>query len=255
MCPWRCVAIVTVGLLLAGLGRSAEPYGDISDLKLNKAEDRMDVKSVPPPKDALVLFDGKGFDNWTHTNGKAVEWKLLDGGVMQVQPGKGNLITKQKFDGSFQLHVEFRVPYMPKSGGQGRGNSGVYLQGRYEVQILDSYGLKSKDNDCGGIYTVAAPATNACKAPTVWQSYDIEFTAPKCSDGKVTEPGRMTAYHNGVKIHDNVKLVKDGKPVMNTTAGLGGDVCKPGPIMLQDHGNPVQFRNVWLVPRMANGRR
>jgi len=238
---------MTAGMLLTGIGWSADFYGDISDLKLKKAEDAVNMKSVPAPKDALVLFDGKNLASWTTTGGKAAEWKLNDG-VMQVAPGKGNIVTKQKFDGSFKLHVEFRVPYMPKASGQGRGNSGVYLQGRYEVQILDSYGLKSKDNDCGGIYTVAAPKVNVCKAPTVWQSYDIEFTAPQCTDGKVTEPGRMTVYQNGVKIHDNVKLAKNGKPVTNTTAGLGGDVCKPGPIMLQDHGNLVQYRNIWLVP-------
>ena len=109
--------------------------------------------------------------------------------------------------------------------------------------MLDSYGLKSQNNDCGGIYSVAAPLVNACKAPTVWQSYDIEFTSPKCVDGKKSEPARMTVFHNGVKIHDEVKITTD-----NTTAGLGGDVCKPGPIMLQDHGNPVQFRNIWIVP-------
>ena len=111
------------------------------------------------------------------------------------------------------------MPYMPEGKGQGRGNSGVYVQGRYEVQVLDSYGLKSKNNDCGGIYRLAAPLVNACKAPTVWQSYDIEFTAPKCEDGKKVEPARMTVYHNGVKIHDNVRsLTMD-----NTTAGMGGD--------------------------------
>ena len=97
-------------------------------------------------------------------------------------------MTKQKFDGKFKLHVEFRVPYMPKATGQGRGNSGVYLQGRYEVQVLDSYGLKSQDNDCGGIYSVAAPLVNACKAPTVWQTYDIDFHAPECEDGKTANP-------------------------------------------------------------------
>jgi hypothetical protein len=252
MRTWRAIAVMTAAAALAGLGRgadsTADPYGDISDLKLAKPEDKVDVKSVPAPKDAVVLFDGKNFDKWIGRNGKPVEWQLRDG-VMQVRPRKGDIITKQKFDGSFKLHVEFRVPYMPKASGQGRGNSGVYLQGRYEVQVLDSYGLKSKDNDCGGIYTVAAPKVNACKAPTVWQSYDIEFTAPKCSDGKISEPGRMTVYHNGIKIHDDVKLVKGGKPVTNTTAGMGGDPCKPGPILLQDHGNPVQYRNIWLVPK------
>jgi hypothetical protein len=223
---------------------------DISDLKVAKPEDKEDVKPVPAPKGAVVLFDGKNLDGWLKADGKTpAAWKLV-GGAMQS--GGGNIITKEKFDGHFKLHVEFRVPYMPKATGQARGNSGVYLQGRYEVQVLDSYGLDSKDDDCGAIYKVSKPKVNACKAPTVWQSYDIEFTAPKCEDGKITQPARVTVYHNGVKIQDDVPLVhknKDGKdePVTNTTAGLGGDPCKPGPIMLQDHGNPVQFRNVWLL--------
>ncbi|MBL8798346.1 MAG: DUF1080 domain-containing protein [Planctomycetia bacterium] len=237
----RRLALACAGLCFATLAFAQ--YGDIGGVKLNKPEDKEDVKSVPPPKDAIVLFDGKSLDGWVKTNGKdKAHWKLLEGGVMQVQGG-GNIITEKTFDGSFKLHVEFRVPYMPDAKGQGRGNSGVYVQGRYEVQVLDSYGLNSKDNDCGGIYSVAAPKVNACKAPTVWQSYDIEFHAPKCADGKKTEPARITVYHNGVKIHDDQKIDKD-----NTTAGLGGDPCKPGPIMLQDHGNPVQFRNIWLVP-------
>ena len=236
------VCLSTVFCLAPALA-AQEPYGDISDVKLAKPEDKEDVKSVPPPSGALVLLDGSNLDSWVKTDGKtAAHWKLV-GAVMQVEKG-GNLITKQKFEGSFKLHVEFRVPYMPKATGQGRGNSGVYVQGRYEVQVLDSYGLQSKNNDCGGIYEIAAPLLNACKAPTVWQSYDIEFTAPKCADGKRTEYARMTVYHNGVKIHDNVEVKTD-----NTRAGLGGDPCIPGPIMLQDHGSPVQFRNIWLVQK------
>src|SRR5205085_8402964 len=127
--------------------------------------------------------------------------------------------------------------------GQGRGNSGVYVQGRYEVQVLDSYGLKSQNNDCGAIYGVAAPKVNACKAPTIWQSYDITFQAPKCENGKKVAPATITVFHNGILIHDNQAITVD-----NTTAGMGGDPCIPGPIMLQDHGNPVQYRNIWLLP-------
>jgi hypothetical protein len=225
---------------------------DISDLKVAKPEDKEDVKGTPPPKGATVLFDGKSLDGWLKADGKApAGWKLVGGGAMQS--GGGNIMTKDKFDGSFKLHVEFRVPYLPTKKGQERGNSGVYVQGRYEVQVLDSYGLESKDNDCGAIYEVSKPLVNACKAPTVWQSYDIEFTAPKCEDGKISEPAHITVHQNGVKIQDNVRLArkdKEGKEeiVTNTRAGLGGDPCKPGPILLQDHGNPVQFRNVWILP-------
>jgi 3-keto-disaccharide hydrolase len=237
----RATHLIWAAALAAGL--AADPYGDISDLKLNKPEDKVDVKSTPAPKDAVILFDGKNLDGWTKTDGKSpAEWDLVSGGVMQVKPGTGNIITRDKFDGSFKLHVEFRVPYMPGKQGQERGNSGVYVQGRYEVQVLDSYGLEAKDNDCGAIYEVSAPKVNACKAPTVWQSYDIEFTAPKCDGGQKTEPAHMTVHQNGILTQDDVKI-----PVDNTRAGLGGDVCTPGPIMLQDHGAVVQYRNIWLV--------
>jgi len=232
-----------IGLLGVVLGGAAlAQYGDLGDLKILKPEDKVDVKSTPAPQGAVVLFDGKSIDGWLKTNGKdKAHWKVLDTGAMQVEKG-GGIMSEKTFDGSFKLHVEFRVPYMPTAKGQGRGNSGVYVQGRYEVQVLDSYGLEIKNNDCGGIYELAAPLVNACKAPTVWQSYDIDFTAPKCVDGKKTEPARITVHHNGVKIHDDVKITLD-----NTRAGLGGDPCKPGPIMLQDHGNPVQYRNIWVV--------
>jgi hypothetical protein len=247
----RTTFALLLALALAGRAVAQEPFGSIADLKLANADDAKDMASVPAPREAVVLFDGKSLDGWTKRDGKApAAWKLLDGGTMQVGGG-GDIITKQKFDGKFRLHVEFRVPYMPKASGQGRGNSGVYLQGRYEVQVLDSYGLKSKDNDCGGIYGVAAPLTNACKAPTVWQTYDILFQAPTCKDGKVAEPAIVTVRHNGVLIHDKQRLARkkgDGEEIVtNTTAGMGGDPCTPGPILLQDHGNPVQFRNIWLV--------
>jgi hypothetical protein len=211
-------------------------------LKVAKPEDKVDVKSVPPPAGAIVLFDGKDLHQWVKTDGDApASWERTDAGAMQVKGG--GIKTRRTFDGHFKLHVEFRVPYMPKATGQGRGNSGVYLQGRYEVQVLDSYGLQSQDNDCGGIYKVAAPKVNACKAPTVWQSYDIDFHAPVFEGGKKVEPARISVVQNGVPIHEDVKI-----PLDNTVAGLGGDPSQPGPIMLQDHGNPVQYRNIWLLP-------
>ncbi len=230
-------------LVLGLAGAVYSQYGDISGVHLAVPEDGKDVAVTPAPEGAVILFDGKSLDGWLKRDGKApAGWKLVEGRAVQVN-GTGDIITARKFDGPFQLHVEFRVPYMPQAKGQARGNSGVYSHGRYEVQVLDSYGLKSQDNDCGGIYGVAAPRVNACKAPTVWQSYDIEFHPPVCRDGKKVEPARMTVHHNGVKIHDDVKITTD-----NTTAGMGGDPCTPGPIMLQDHGNPVQYRNIWLRP-------
>jgi hypothetical protein len=249
MKKWTGTVVAMTLLGFAALSASAQ-YGDIGDLKLLKPEDKEHVKSTPPPAAAIVLFDGKSLDNWVKARekGKPSTWKLVDG-AMQVSGG--DVMSKQQFSGDFKLHLEFRVPYEPKNKGQGRGNSGVYVQGRYEVQVLDSYGLKSGQGDCGGIYGVAAPKVNVCKAPTVWQSYDIEFQSPVCEDGKPVKPGRMTVYHNGVKIHDDVALerTEKGKKVIvtNTTAGLGGDPCAPGPIMLQDHGHPVQYRNIWFV--------
>ena len=220
----------------------ANPWKLDDSFKAAKPDDLKDAASTKPPEGAVVLFDGTDLSKWTKRDGKSeVKWTLKDG-VMEGVKGHGDIVTKEKFGGKFKLHLEFRVPYEPGNSGQGRGNSGVYLQGRYEVQILDSYGLKPGKNDCGAIYEIAAPAVNACKAPTVWQSYDIEFTAPTVENGKKTAPARMTVYQNGVKIHDDVAVTSD-----NTRAGAGGDISKLGPILLQDHGHPVQFRNVWLV--------
>jgi opacity protein-like surface antigen len=231
-----------------------DPYGGTGDLPIAKPEDKQDSPSVPAPEGAIVLFDGKSLDNWCKADLKVSEggaepkpatWKLVEGGFMQV--AGGNIMTRRTFGGSFHLHVEFRTPYMPNAKGQGRGNSGVYVHGRYEVQVLDSYGIpleKYQINDCGSIYSVAIAKANACKAPTVWQTYDIDFTSPKFENGKKVAAGRITVIHNGVKIHDNVEITKD-----NTTSGMGGDPGKPGPIMLQDHGNPVQYRNIWIVQK------
>jgi hypothetical protein len=235
-------ALCLLAIPFAAPAAAGDPWALNGAFKAAKPEDLKDAEGTKPPPGATVLFDGKDFSQWVKRDGKSeVKWTLKDG-VMEGVRGHGDIVTKDKFDGKFKLHVEFRVPYEPDGNGQDRGNSGVYVQGRYEVQILDSYGLKSQKNDCGAIYGVAAPKVNACKAPTVWQTYDIEFAAPKFENGKKTEPARMTVHHNGVKIHDDAPITVD-----NTTSGLGGDASKPGPIMLQDHGHPVQFRNVWLL--------
>jgi hypothetical protein len=191
-----------------------------------------------PPAEAIVLFNGRNFKQWEHTGkfaGKPIQWLLKDG-VMEVKKGKGSIVTKKKFT-NFKLHVEFRTPFMPDARGQGRGNSGVYLQERYEVQVLDSYALEGEDNECGGIYKIGKPLVNMCAPPTQWQTYDITFYAP--SDER--ENAQVTVVHNGVTIHDELKLPKP------TGGALNSDISKPGGIYLQDHGNPVQYRNIWLV--------
>jgi len=198
-----------------------------------------------PPRGAIVLFDGKNFDQWERIGGEAgkkeVRWKLLPGGAMEVVPGSGSIVTKKKFK-DFRLHIEFRTPFMPDARGQGRGNSGVYLQNRYEIQVLDSYGLEGRDNECGGIYTVAAPLVNMCSPPMQWQTYDVTFRVPRFDEkGSKTSDASLTMLHNGVTIHNRVKIP-------NPTGGaLDNKLSEPGGIYLQDHGNLVQFRNIWLV--------
>src|SRR3954453_2412814 len=156
--------------------------------------------------------------------------------------GRGDIMTARTF-GNFVLHLEFNVPYMPDARGQGRGNSGVYLTGNHELQVLDSYGLKCQDNECGAIYKQIAPAVNACKPPLQWQTYDITFHKARLEDGKVTRKARVTVVQNGVKIIDNAEIVP-------TPGGISNKVPegKDGPLLLQDHGNAVQYRNIWIKP-------
>ena len=199
-----------------------------------------------PPEGAVVLFNGKNFKEWKTADKKEgedqVNWELVDK-AMRVKPGTGSIITKKQFT-DVSLHIEFRSPFMPDARGQGRGNSGVYLQGRYEVQVLDSYGLEGLDNECGGIYTVKAPLVNMCAPPGQWQTYDITFSAPRFdSAGKMLSNPALTVLHNGVLIQDRTQAKGP------TTAALGGKATEPGPIYLQDHGNQVEYRNIWLIER------
>ena len=160
--------------------------------------------------------------------------------MVTVKPGSGDIQTEQKF-GSFKMHAEFNVPYMPDAKGQGRGNSGIYLDGIYELQVLDSYGLKLQSNDCGAIYQQVIPRVNACKPPLQWQTYDITFHKAKTEGDKVVKKARLTVVHNGITTIDDAEISP-------TPGGLGHKAGEDGPILLQDHGNEVQFRNFWIVP-------
>jgi len=193
-----------------------------------------------PVSQAEILFDGSDLSQWTHKKAKKARWKILANGAMEVVPKTGSLITKKSF-GDHRLHLEFRTPFMPDQRGQKRGNSGVYLQGRYEIQVLDSYGLEGRDNECGGIYKISQPRVNACAPPASWQTYDITFRAPRFDGkGKKTENARITVHHNGILIHEDLEL----------PSFTGGPVAKnealTGPLMLQDHSDLVQFRNIWV---------
>lgn len=202
--------------------------------------------SLPPG--AKVLFDGKDLSLWSRRgNAEPATWKVVDG---VVTAGGGDIQTRENFQ-DFRLHLEFMTPYMPDKHGQARGNSGVIVQSRYEIQVLDSYGKAVPGTgDCGAVYSQSAPLVNACKPPREWQSYDIVFRAPRFADGKMTEKPRVTVFQNGILVQNNTEI----QGFTASHNGFAGeDVSTPGPIVLQDHGNPVKYRNVWIVPLPAKG--
>jgi hypothetical protein len=206
-----------------------DPDGNkIVDLK--KTERKSPTLGAKPPQGAKVLFDGTTPDNFE--NGKIIEDNLL---------AASNPTSKAKFQ-DHTLHIEFRTPFMPLSRGQARGNSGVYMQGRYELQVLDSFGLDGATDECGGIYKISKPIVNACLPPLSWQTYDIDFTAAKYDGGKKVKNARCTIKHNGIVIHDDLELP-------NETPGKDKEGPEANSLFLQDHGNPVAFRNIWVVEK------
>lgn len=208
---------------------------------------------APPPR-ATVLFDGKHFDHWQHGDGRPVSWHLLESGAMEVRSARseedrknrigGDIQTKGKF-GDCRVHIEFRYPVEPGKAGQGRGNSGFFLQGDYEVQILNSYGLGGMWNECGALYKASPPQVNAARPPMEWQTYDIDYKASVWKDGKRVSPPRITVRHNGVLIHRDEEIPH---VTSHTFAGRFNEPQGDGPLRLQDHGNAIQFRNIWIIP-------
>jgi hypothetical protein len=196
------------------------------------------------PSDAVVLYGGGAPDGWATRDGKPAGWTSdgKPGGFMTVTAKTGDIVSKQSF-GSAQIHVEFMIP-VTSGEGQDRGNSGVYIHGRYEVQILDSFKNETyPDGQCGAIYKQYVPLVNACRPPGEWQSYDIVFHAASFdASGAKTAPARLTVFQNGVLIQDNVEL-------KGPTGGAIGQEEKPtGPLLLQEHGHEVKFRNIWFRP-------
>ncbi|MDR1789560.1 MAG: DUF1080 domain-containing protein [Opitutaceae bacterium] len=194
------------------------------------------------PANATVLLDpATGLKHFT-SSGKPPRWKLLPGGIVQSVPKAGSLHTTGKYADSL-LYVEFRVANNPEALGQHRGNSGVFPQPAYEIQILDSFGLDARDNDCGGLYHVAAPAVNMSAPPLEWQSYLIHYTAPRFdASGQKTANARVTVWQNGVKIQDALEIPR------NTSNPKGPEPKTPTPIALQQHTSVLQFRNIWVIP-------
>ncbi|MDA0767510.1 MAG: DUF1080 domain-containing protein [Verrucomicrobia bacterium] len=201
---------------------------------MTRVERKSPTLGAKAPEGAVVLFDGTNADQWK--NGEVENGLLASTGTTSIPVFK-----------DCTIHVEFRTPYKPSGRGQGRGNSGIYYAGRWETQVLDSFGLTGEMNECGGIYQIAKPRLNMCLPPLSWQTYDVEYTAPKFDgDGKRTAWARMTVKLNGVVVHEDQELAK-----LNTTAApIGGELKdEGGPLFLQAHGNAVFYRNIWVLPK------
>lgn len=216
---------------------TAEGNSGLTTFTLNRVEKGSPTLGMKPPAGAIVLQDGTNMDAWI----QEPFWAVRNGAMGM----SGHSIrTKDEF-GSVHLHLEFKTPFMPREepGSQGRGNSGVYVMGRYEVQVLDSFTVAPKDNLCGGIYQKAVPITSACLPPEEWQTYDIEIQAPKFDGAGVkTSDAVITVRHNGILIHDKVVL-----PSV-TPGGVSDQEAAKGVLMLQDHGDKVEYRNIWVKP-------
>jgi hypothetical protein len=216
------------GDTLAGKTDEGKPF------ELKKVVRKSPTLGAKPPEGAVILFDGKNTDEWNRGR--------LDKENGIINTDGGDIITKKKFN-NYTMHLEFLLPYRPDARGQGRGNSGFYQVDHYEVQILDSFGLDGKNNEMGGLYSKVDPKLNMCLPPLVWQTYDVDFTNAVAENGKKTKNARVTVKLNGVPVQEDVEITGP------TGGGRNEPEGTPGPIKLQGHGNPLQFRNVWIVEK------
>ena len=235
-------------LLFSFLVTSSLISQEITDPKLTEVwEPEPKIISVgttnsEAPSDAIILFDGSNGDQWSHEDKSEIKWRIADN-VLTIEPGTGAIQTKESF-GDCQLHIEWSSPSEPNRKGQDKGNSGIFFQNKYEIQILNSYENRTYSNgQAGAIYKQSPPLVNAMRAPTEWNTYDIIFHAPVFNaEGEKTKSATITAFHNGVLIQDNFEI-------QGTTEYIGPPkniAHADGPIILQDHSNPVSYRNIWL---------
>ncbi len=244
------VCLTAWGLLHLGLNRSSRAQSASEWLAHDRERPRPPVVSpgqqqlpVAPPQDAIVLFDGATLDEWRSRDGGPARWRVQGGAMISV-PDSGYVFTARPF-GDVQLHLEWAVPLPVEGSGQGRGNSGVFLMSKYEIQILDSYQNDTyADGQAAAVYGQYPPLVNACLPPGQWQTFDIVFRRPRFHrDGRLASPARMTVIQNGVLVQDNVELWGPTHWLQHSPYEYHPDKL---PLSLQDHGNPVRFRNIWL---------
>ncbi len=233
-------------LLLGSISLSAQSNGDpkLTEIWEPKAPVVTPGKtSADPPSDAIVLFDGRNLNAWYGEKSSPAAWTIADG-AMTVKPGAGGITTKQGF-GDMQMHIEWRAPIVVKGEGQGRGNSGIFIMGKYELQVLDSYNNQTYSNgQAGSIYKQLIPLANANRPPGEWQAYDIIFTAPRFyKDGRVQSAARITVIHNGVLVQNNATIWGGSQYIGISKYEMHKD---KEPISLQDHGDLVSYRNIWI---------
>lgn len=236
--------VLAIALVVSVMTQGFSQQGDPKATEVWEPEPK--VVTAPgngaAPSDAIILFDGKDLSKWSDEKGNPSKWTVSDG-AMTVAKGTGNIKTKQAF-GDIQLHIEWRTPAKVESEGQGRGNSGIFFQEKYELQVLDSYKNRTYSNgQAGSIYKQTPPLVNPTKGPGEWQTYDVVYTAPRFNtDGSLKTPGRITAFLNGVLVQNNTEI-------QGTTEYIGKPKVvahEKGSLVLQDHGNPTSFRNIWV---------